>query len=416
MKLHRQLFWLLVFLLPVQLGRHFWFEWTQVLGLPIDYLSPTLYLTDLLVIMILFFWWLDERKRFKLKVFKEIIKNHWWLLAVFVFLLVNVFLAANRGAAFYKMIKILEFALLGFYIAKKNYVLSAIRHPLSLAVIYSSLIAVTQFIKQGAIGGAFWWLGERSFNLITPGIAKAIVSGRLVLRPYATFPHPNVLAGFLLVLGILLFGKRAIYWILVFILALIGLVLSFSRSAWLVGLLVSLFIFLKPFGGGAKEKAISRLLRGGAIILVLFLGIGAFFFFTRQLSGQEALIQRFSLAQIALKMVRTNPLAGVGLNNFIPQLPNYWQQYGMTYWLQPVHNIFLLIAAETGLVGLLIFLWLLVLTFRRLLAANRWLLVAALSVILALGLFDHYWFTLQQAQLLLTIVFGLSWRNKGIKV
>lgn len=414
MKFHRQLFWLLIFLLPVQLGRHFWFEWTQVLGLPIDYLSPTIYLTDLLVIMILFFWWLDERKRFKLKVFREIIKNHWWLLAVFVFLLVSVFLAANRGAAFYKTIKILEFALLGFYIAKKNYALSAIRHPLSLAVIYSSLIAISQFIKQASIGGVFWWLGERSFNLITPGIAKAIVSGRLVLRPYATFPHPNVLAGFLLVSGILLFGKRAIYWILVFILALIGLVLSFSRSAWLVGLLVSLFIFLKHFAGGAKEKAILRLLRGGVIILVLFLGIGAFVFFTRQLSGQEALVQRFSLAQIALEMVRTNPLAGVGLNNFIPQLPNYWQQYGMTYWLQPVHNIFLLIAAETGLVGLLIFLWLLILTFRRLLAANRWLLMTALSAILALGLFDHYWFTLQQAQLLLTVVFGLSWRKRGV--
>lgn len=407
-KLHRQFFWLLVFLLPVQLGRHFWFEWTQVLGLPIDYLSPTLYLTDLLVIAVLFFWWLDKGRRLKFKVFKEIIKKNWWLFATFVFLLVNSFLAVNRGAAFYKLIKILEFAFLGLYIVKERFTVDDLRYPLSGAVIYSSLIAITQFIKQSAIGGIFWWLGERSFNLITPGIAKAIVSGRLVLRPYATFPHPNVLAGFILV-SLILIGinkergwRRIIKWIAQ-ILGGIAIILSFSRATWLIGLLAGLALVVR---GWRKKKDMVI----GLIIFLALIG-GLFYRFALPLSGQEAIIQRFSLAQIAIRMIKANPLAGVGLNNFIPQLPNYWQQFGMTYWLQPVHNIFLLIAAETGSVGLVVFLWLLVLTFKRLVAANRWLLVTVLSLILALGLFDHYWFTLQQTQLLLTIVFGLSWRQ-----
>jgi len=407
-KLHRQFFWLLVFLLPVQLGRHFWFEWTQVLGLPIDYLSPTLYLTDLLVIAVLFFWWLDKGRRFKFKVFKEIIKKNWWLFATFVFLLVNSFLAVNRGAAFYKLIKILEFAFLGLYIVKERFTVNDLRYPLSGAAIYSSLIAITQFIKQSAIGGIFWWLGERSFNLITPGIAKAIVSGRLVLRPYATFPHPNVLAGFILV-SLILIGinkeggwRRIIKWAAQ-ILGSIAIILSFSRATWLIGLLAGLVLVVRDW---RKKKDMVI----GLIIFLALIG-GLFYRFALPLSGQEAIIQRFSLAQIAIRMIKVNPLAGVGLNNFIPQLPNYWQQFGMTYWLQPVHNIFLLIAAETGLVGLVVFLWLLVLTFKRLVAANYWLLVTVLSLILALGLFDHYWFTLQQTQLLLTIVFGLSWRQ-----
>jgi len=42
-KLQQRLFWLLVFLLPVQFGRHFWPEWSYVMGLRIDYLSPTIY-------------------------------------------------------------------------------------------------------------------------------------------------------------------------------------------------------------------------------------------------------------------------------------------------------------------------------------------------------------------------------------
>jgi len=405
-KLHRQFFWLLIFLLPVQLGRHFWFEWTQVLGLPIDYLSPTLYLTDLLVMAILFFWWLDKRRRLKLKVFKEIIKKNWWLFATFIFLLVNAFLAVNQGVAFYKLIRILEFAFLGLYVVKERYVIDDLRYPLSGAVIYSSLIAIIQFVRQSAIEGIFWWLGERSFNLITPGIAKAIVSGRLVLRPYATFPHPNVLAGFILA-SLILIGinkeqgwRRIIKWAAQ-ILGSIAIILSFSRATWLIGLLAGLALVVR---GWRKKKDMVI----GLIIFLALIG-GLFYRLALPLSGQEAIIQRFSLAQIAIKMIKANPLAGVGLNNFIPQLPNYWQQFGMTYWLQPVHNIFLLITAETGLVGLLIFLWLLVLTFKRLVAANHWLLVTVLSLILALGLFDHYWFTLQQAQLLLTIVLGLSW-------
>jgi hypothetical protein len=55
MKLHQKIFWLLIFLLPVQLGRHFWPDFSFVLGLKIDYLAPTVYLTDLLVLLILVF-------------------------------------------------------------------------------------------------------------------------------------------------------------------------------------------------------------------------------------------------------------------------------------------------------------------------------------------------------------------------
>lgn len=407
-KLHRQFFWLLIFLLPVQLGRHFWPEWTRVLGLPIDYLSPTFYLTDLLVFAILISWWEQEKKQLTINNLQFTIRKHWWVGAVFLYLLVTSLLAQNPGAALYKFIKIIEFTLLGFYVVRSNYTLSAIRYPLSLAVIYSSLIAIAQFIRQSTIGGVFWWLGERSFNLITPGIAKAVVNGRLVLRPYATFSHPNVLAGFILV-SLILIGannqklkwKEKIRWVAQ-ALGGVSIFLSFSRATWLIGSLTGFGLLVRNWW--TKKKAML-----GILLLMIFIG-GFFYRFAPTLSGQEAVSQRFSLAQMAIKMIKANPLAGVGLNNFIPQLPNYWQQFGMTYWLQPVHNIFLLIAAETGLVGLLIFLWLLVLTFRKF-TINNLQLIIALSAILALGLFDHYWFTLQQTQLLLTIIFGLLWRR-----
>ena len=129
-------------------------------------------------------------------------------------------------------------------------------------------------------------------------------------------------------------------------------------------------------------------------------------------STNEAFSQRKQLIDAALLMIKNFPLSGVGLNNFIFSLPNYWSLIGFTYWLQPVHNIYFLIAAETGFTGLIIFIWFLILTFRRLFKYfSMFSLILALSLILILllGLNDHYWLTLQQNQLLLTFVLGLSW-------
>ena len=41
------LFWLLL-LIPTQLGKHFWFDWSLVWGMRVDYFSPTDYGIDIL--------------------------------------------------------------------------------------------------------------------------------------------------------------------------------------------------------------------------------------------------------------------------------------------------------------------------------------------------------------------------------
>jgi len=140
----------------------------------------------------------------------------------------------------------------------------------------------------------------------------------------------------------------------------------------------------------------------------MLLILSLFFYFAPQFSTEEAISQRVELIKIATQMIRSSPLAGIGLNNFIVRLPEFWTVQSI-YWLQPVHNIFLLIAAEAGLVGLVVFLWFLFLTFKKLLITNNKQLLLLLSVVLILGLTDHYWLTLQQSQLLFTIILGLSW-------
>ena len=415
MKLHRKLFWLLILLLPVQLGRHFWPDFTFILGLKIDYLAPTLYLSDILIVGILGLWgWEIRRIRYLIG---KTLKRYWWVIAIFIYLLVNALLAQNQGAALYKFIRIIEFSLLGLYVAKNRYSLLTIRYPLFWAVVYSSLIATVQFFKQSSLGGLFYWLGERTFDLTTPGIAKAVIDGRLLLRPYSIFSHPNSLAGFLLIALILTtpFLKRNKFWYLVYVfLAGSAIVFSFSRSVWLIGLLI-LFIF------GAKKIKEMKIYSLKIRSLILSLGFLFFIFYfwlfntSFHFSTDEAFFQRTQLIKSSILMIKEYALTGVGLNNFIVYLPNYWAQIGFTYWLQPVHNIFLLIMTEIGLIGLLIFLWFLFLTFKRIFkksSITRPIFLTGLTAILLLGLTDHYWLTLQQNQLLLTILLGLAWSSQ----
>ncbi|PJE67439.1 hypothetical protein COU95_02330 [Candidatus Shapirobacteria bacterium CG10_big_fil_rev_8_21_14_0_10_40_9] len=396
MKLHEFFFWLLVFFLPTQLGRHFWPDFSLVFGLRVDYLSPIIYLTDLLVAGVLFSWFWAERKKIRILGIRWF-KKYWWVGAIFVYFLLTSLLSKNPGAALYKFAKIIEFSLLGLYIAKNRISLSIIHHPLSIAVIYSSLIAIFQFFKQASLGGIFYWLGERSFNIQTPGIALGEIWGRQFLRPYSIFSHPNSLAGFMLVSLILILafsGKRLasskIKWAATG-LGTVVILLSFSRAVWLVGALLGLF---------TKRK----------FLLFTFYFLLFTIFFVASLPGisEKPVQERIQLIKFSLEMIKSNPILGVGLNNFIVRLPEYWQS-GQIRLLQPVHNIYLLILAETGLVGLIIFLWFLVLTFRKLLEIGSWKLVIPLMAILLTGVADHYWFTLQQNQLLATIIFSLAW-------
>ena len=50
---------LVVLSIPIQLGFHFWPPWAQLLGRRIDYLSPTIYFTDCLLIIALVSWFLS---------------------------------------------------------------------------------------------------------------------------------------------------------------------------------------------------------------------------------------------------------------------------------------------------------------------------------------------------------------------
>src|SRR5205823_5918646 len=84
-----------------------------------------------------------------------------------------------------------------------------------------------------------------------------------------------------------------------------------------------------------------------------------------------SIIRREELAEIALKHFYSSPLFGVGLNNFLIATATSELITGPSRFLQPVHNIFLLTLSETGLVGFLGFLLLVIAALRNLLKKRK---------------------------------------------
>ncbi|MFZ5452615.1 MAG: O-antigen ligase family protein [Thermodesulfobacteriota bacterium] len=82
---------------------------------------------------------------------------------------------------------------------------------------------------------------------------------------------------------------------------------------------------------------------------------------------------RLPLMQVAYNMIGHHPWLGVGLNNYVPvaQKYDFTAEQLTTGWNSAVHNVYLFIAGEIGLIGLFFLLMLVATVFWRLLPALR---------------------------------------------
>lgn len=422
MKIKHVLYYLFLTLLPVQLGRHFFPDFALIAGIRSDYLSPTIYLTDLLVLLMLVVETVGFLRVKGDPLFTRVSKSfkrnsHFWqfFLVLLIYLVfTSLFIATNPQTALYKLFKIIEYVYLaGFIIRLKPKLLPSVL-SLSVGVYYSSVLAIWQFLTQSSIGGLLWWLGERSFNLSTPGIAKTTINGAEILRPYATFPHPNVLGGFLavvlpIILAVLIYRRELIthklylYLNLTLVLGLFALVFTFSRAAWMVSMFGFVLVFL------ANPKIIGRIAhRKNTLLsifyLILFLSVLTPFILPQTVDSFK---ERASFISTAVEMIKYQPVFGYGLNNFIVHFHEFVLPTAGIYIFQPLHNIYLLIFLETGLWGFIVALILISKLYLRSVKSDYLIFIGVVQL-LFLGLFDHYLVTLQQGQLLLTIFTSLA--------
>src|SRR3989344_6813047 len=199
------LFLAVLAVVPVQLGKFFWPQFSYVLGLRIDYLALTLYLSDLVVIgyfLVFVFKNLLAGQRTRKNLQKIILPKNDLLIAFLIFNLYLIFNAAyvsiSPWVSLWFSLKFLEVSILAIIasIAFSNEKLArSIRLVLTFSLIWQSALIMLQFSFQRSLG--LWFLGERSFSSSTVAIANFQILSTQYLRPYGTFPHPNVAAAFL---------------------------------------------------------------------------------------------------------------------------------------------------------------------------------------------------------------------------
>jgi len=373
-------FFLFGLFLPIQLGKHWWPGFAFLNGVRIDYLSPSLFFTDLFLligfVLVVLTQPLEKPKLTKLSIFL--------ISTTLLVLVVNFTLASYPELFFYRCWQYLKIGLVTIIFAKVvKSQWSIFIKGLFVASFYTLLLVIGQIVSQESIQGIWWWLGERAFSINSPHIATISWQGQQILRGYGTFSHPNSMAGFFLII-FWLFWLHKKRWASLIPLFLI--VLSFSK---IVILTLALTLFLWEL----RQKISCRFCH-----LAKLFFFGWLFVFTFMYRGSAVSIsQRFISWQQTLLYLLNHPL-GTSLGHYLHPLliPLY----------QPVHNIWLLFLLELGWWGFFLLVFLFIWIYQA--VKKRPVLFFIFFPLIIAGLFDHYWLTLVQNMLLVGVVFGYA--------
>lgn len=157
-------------------------------------------------------------------------------------------------------------------------------------------------------------------------------------------------------------GNRRKLWLwLVLVLMILALVFSFSRGAWLgaIGAMISYGFWEKR----ARIKVAIVLLVGSVLLLGFpflrdrLISIGDFFHPLTQ--------ERVYIWKASWDMIKAHPLLGIGMDNFSLAYEEYMVEGAKISNPSFAHNIFLNIWVEGGLLALLSFVGIVIITFMK---------------------------------------------------
>ncbi|MFN3301622.1 MAG: O-antigen ligase family protein [Patescibacteria group bacterium] len=416
-KLIELFFYFFLFLLPWQtrliikkgiLNGGYW-EWGTI----------SLYAIDIVffILLILNCFTRPNLKNFQFSIFNfQIVKL--LVICFLIFILLSCFWAKEKNLSFYWWLRICQGIILFFLVQRINFSFLKAGFSLILAGLIQSFLSFFQFINQSVFPSK--WLGIAAQDPSQLGVSVVeTVDGRF-LRVYGSLSHPNILAGFLVFLifiSFILYSSVKKSWQKYFFLfsasfMSFALFLTFSRAAWL-SLIVSLFIFaLFLFKKSFKNFRVSFFEFFGLILIVALIFSSLFLkdlIVRVEIKGKletHSVKERILNIQKGIEIIKENLFFGVGVGNYTFAL--YKKYPNLSSWnYQPLPNIYLLVLAELGIIGLTLFL--LILYFSLLFSVFDYQLL--IVPLLILGFFDHWLFSLYFGILLFWLVLGLVWKK-----
>ena len=387
----------LILLIPTQLRYHFWPDYSIIQGIKVDYLSVHISLFDVVWLAMI------------LPVIPDLIRNlpdiignlykkspgsrvkHGMTLIIITLNLLFSQLPLNSLYKYFQLFQAVSLYWLLTQLPNQKKVLGVVKKAFLVGLCLMSLLAVWQFIKNGSVGGLWYFFGERTFSVTTPGISTFVLWGREHIRPYAFFSHPNSLAGYLGV-SLLVVPMPVVLWVVV-------LVVILMTNSWNALIAVVIVLIL-------KRSLPWRMARRGLMKLVVwgFVLFNLVFYLLSWISAPDVLIsaQRglagrlFLTKEVLTQIVSLLPF-GLGAGNEIlatAQSNFFWTP-------QPVHNLLLILFADFGF--LIFVICYLVHRWMDLLSKQKGGFELLLFVLLT-GIFDHYWWTLPQNLLLIPVL------------
>ena len=238
-------------------------------------------------------------------------------------------------------------------------------------LIVEIIISTYQVLTKHSLG--IYFLGESHIKIGQGGyISKAIILDHLVLRGYGTFPHPNVLANyalFIIIVGLIIkkhlqykeilwqfYGKSATAKLnrvldITIILSIISLLLTFSRIPGFLGILTFLYYLylykLKP----QWKRPFLYFSFGFFFCASLFIYFGT--------NWQSSFANRYALNLLAINIIQFSFPRGLGPGQFVSAFDTFHIISNGQSFIQPVHNIYLLLISEIGIWGFFLSLGLL---------------------------------------------------------
>lgn len=472
MQKNPDVFFFFIFLLLLPLSLFF----TLIPGETI-YTTGSVYVSDIFFFVAIILWIIKEHKNIILSSIqlKGIISL---FLAFFLWAFFSFFLVENKPIIIFRAVEILEFFMVFLYIAIRivpsDRTISSSnasgREPFLAVTLMAfiiggflnSIIGIFQFFAQKSLGLRIF--GESVLSVDYPGVATVILGGKEILRSYGLFPHPNILGGFLifsLFCTIFLMKRRfvprgtiekeydyggkfitSVFWI--FILSQsIALILTFSKSAILGLLVAGIFSFPHLCRMDIKKLFhVEQVKLTMTVIVFSIITLSIIFFVARNIDYRyfikQPLLERMSYVGLSMGMIKDHPIIGVGMGQFVSEMKKYSESSMLLWQYQPVHNIYMLIFSEIGIVGLSLFILLIlrIISYRQISAiwrnntienndmarlivsseetlrlgeavAVKKFFLPILFGFLLIGFFDHYLWDLQQGQFLLWILLGL---------
>lgn len=390
---------------------------------------------------------------------------------IFVFLFFagfSILWSADALVALFAWIRLLEGAFLFFLIRLIPVRWSLMFGAWIAAAVIQSGLGIWQFAVQEVVAHKF--LGIAAHHSLILGNAVVEAGDRRWLRAYGAFPHPNLLGAYLavgmvmcatmlvrakekmmsekkMVSGTFLQAKTnqtpffltpffPFFLLIASQIILIALLLTFSRSAWLaLGVAAGVtffclatvpprrFTFRRSKGQWFSEGIHPIVVM--IVVSVVTIGIFTSVFseevatrlgITSSRLEEQSLSERISLLDRAWNhMPLITWLTGTGVGNFTNTLFHYEEEQSTPqpwYVYQPIHNAFLMIFAELGIIGIVLFLAFLFMIVRTLYySSSRVMGYGLLVALLVPAFFDHFLWTLPFGVFFASSTLGISWKR-----